>query len=161
MGITKELLWLKGFLTNIKDALDRLHHHVVNPLQGHGRKRTVNGSGRGKGRLQVGTIIVSGMLFFAPPLLSAGEQLAPSKNLADLENFVIQDCGSCHGLTLKGGLGPPLRPENLNHLPEAAIAAIIREGIPGTAMPPWKPLLAPADIVWISHQLKAGKLVSP
>ena len=121
----------------------------------------MNGSERGKARPQVSATMVLLMLFTVPSALLAGEELEPSSNLADLENFVVQDCGSCHGLTLKGGLGPPLWPENLNHLPEEAIAAIIREGIPGTAMPPWKPLLAPADIEWISHQLKAGKLVSP
>ncbi|PHS49607.1 MAG: cytochrome C [Marinobacter sp.] len=80
---------------------------------------------------------------------------------AGLANFVVQDCGSCHGLTLKGGLGPPLRPENLGHLPAEAIAAVIREGVPGTAMPPWKPLLSPEEIHWISQHLKSGALVSP
>lgn len=78
-----------------------------------------------------------------------------------LANLVVQDCGSCHGLTLRGGLGPPLRPENLEHLPVEAIAALIREGVPGTAMPPWKPLLSPEEIHWISDQLKSGALVSP
>jgi cytochrome c55X len=78
-----------------------------------------------------------------------------------LSNLVVQDCGSCHGLTLRGGLGPPLRPENLDHLPVDAIAAIIREGVPGSAMPPWKPLLAPEEIHWISRQLKSGALISP
>jgi cytochrome c55X len=121
----------------------------------------VNRSERGQIRLQASATMVLLMLVLAPSALLANEQLEPSRHLADLENFVVQDCGSCHGLTLKGGLGPPLRPENLSHLPEDAIAAIIREGIPGTAMPPWKPLLAPADIDWISHQLKAGTLVSP
>ncbi|MDX1459195.1 MAG: cytochrome c [Marinobacter sp.] len=80
---------------------------------------------------------------------------------ARLANLVVQDCGSCHGLTLRGGLGPPLRPENLAHLPVEAIAAIVSEGVPGSAMPPWKPLLSPQEIHWISEQLKSGALVSP
>ncbi len=78
-----------------------------------------------------------------------------------LPNLVVQDCGSCHGLTLVVVSGPPLRPENLDHLPVDAIAAIIREGVPGSAMPPWKPLLAPEEIHWISRQLKSGALISP
>lgn len=86
---------------------------------------------------------------------------AESRTPAELTNLVVQDCGSCHGMTLKGGLGPPLHPDNLERLPAEAIAAIIREGIPDTAMPPWKPLLAPEEIDWISRQLKAGALVSP
>lgn len=76
-----------------------------------------------------------------------------------LANLVLQDCGSCHGITLKGGLGPPLRPENLQWLPTEAIAAIIHEGVPGTPMPPWKALLTPAEIDWISRQLKSGALL--
>lgn len=83
----------------------------------------------------------------------------PPDGVAELQNFVVQDCGSCHGLTFRGGLGPPLRPENLDHLPAAAIAAIIREGIPGTAMPPWKALLSDQEIGWISQQLKSGSLL--
>ncbi len=77
----------------------------------------------------------------------------------ELANLVLQDCGSCHGMTLKGGLGPPLRPENLERLAAEAIAAIIREGVPDTAMPPWKPLLTPGEIDWISRQLKSGALL--
>lgn len=119
-----------------------------------GRRQKLNGR-----RFSAGAVAVA--LLVAPLLLAASEQPDKKSGVAELENFVIQDCGSCHGLTLKGGLGPALLPENLVHLPEAAIAAIIREGIPGTAMPPWKPLLAPADIDWISHQLKMGTLVSP
>lgn len=118
-------------------------------------------SERSEIRWQAAVITVFLMLLFAPSAPVAGEQPVQSRSLADLENLVVQDCGSCHGLTLNGGLGPPIRPHNLNHLPEEAIAAIIREGIPGTAMPPWKPLLAPADIEWISHRLKTGALNSP
>lgn len=161
MGMPKELLWRGVFLTNIKVVVERRRHHVENPLQIHGSKRAVNGSVRSKVKRRVGATTILLMLFFVPSALLASGQPEQSRSLADLENFVVQDCGSCHGLTLKGGLGPPLRPENLGHLPEEAIAAIIREGIPGTAMPPWKPLLAPAEIEWISHQLKTGALVLP
>lgn len=92
-------------------------------------------------------------------LLSPTAYADQPDRMAELQNFVVQDCGSCHGLTFRGGLGPPLRPENLDHLPAAAIAAIIREGIPGTAMPPWKALLSDQDIAWISQQLKTGSLL--
>ncbi|MFO7527528.1 MAG: cytochrome c [Marinobacter sp.] len=96
--------------------------------------------------------------FLLLPAFAAGSS---GRTESDLTNLVLQDCGSCHGMTLKGGLGPPLRPENLERLPAEAIAAIIREGVPDTAMPPWKPLLTPEEIDWISRQLKAGTLVSP
>lgn len=100
-------------------------------------------------------------LLAAPAILLGGEGSGQSVDESRLSNLVVQDCGSCHGLTLRGGLGPPLRPEDLEHLPAEAIAAIIREGIPGSAMPPWKPLLAPEEIQWISRQLKSGALISP
>ncbi len=100
-------------------------------------------------------ICLAGGLLLSSPVLSAGPD-----NVAELQNFVIQDCGSCHGLTFRGGLGPPLRPENIDHLSEAALSAIIREGIPGTAMPPWKALLNDQDIAWISRQLKSGRLLN-
>lgn len=100
-------------------------------------------------------------LFLAPGIALGDEGSHSPLEQARLANLVIQDCGSCHGLTLRGGLGPPLRPENLAHLPAEAIAAIVSEGVPGSAMPPWKPLLSPEEIRWVSEQLKSGALVSP
>lgn len=97
------------------------------------------------------------VLVFIPPAISAAEKQARADR--DLSNFVLQDCGSCHGMTLKGGLGPPLRPADLERLPTETVAAIIREGVPGTAMPPWKALLTPAEIDWVSEQLKSGALL--
>lgn len=112
----------------------------------------------GQRRILVPAVLVFG--FAAAPFTVMGE--GPSAPDQDrLANLVIQDCGSCHGMTLKGGLGPPLRPGDLADLPVEAIAAIIREGVPNTAMPPWKPLLPPEEIHWISQQLKSGALVSP
>lgn len=97
-----------------------------------------------------------GVLVLVPTVL-----WAEGNDYAELQNLVIQDCGSCHGLTLKGGLGPALHPRNLETLPAAAVAAIIREGVPGTAMPPWKALLTDHEIRWISEQLKSGALITP
>ncbi|MBY6033171.1 c-type cytochrome [Marinobacter daepoensis] len=94
-------------------------------------------------------------------MATAGATAGAPETESELANFVIQDCGSCHGLKLKGGLGPPLRPEDIEALPEAAVAAIIRQGVPGTAMPPWKALLTEQEILWISRQLKSGALIAP
>ena len=79
---------------------------------------------------------------------------------AELRELVLQDCGSCHGMTLKGGLGPGLRPSDLENRSVEAVAAIIRSGVPETAMPPWKDLLSDEEIRWISEQLKSGSLVN-
>jgi cytochrome c55X len=72
---------------------------------------------------------------------------------ADLERLVRQDCGSCHGLTLKGGLGPDLRSERLAGRQPEELAQIILDGVPGTAMPPWRPLLSHSEAVWIANYL--------
>ena len=73
---------------------------------------------------------------------------------AELENFVIQDCGSCHGLTLKGGLGTPLTKQRLHELAPEDLFYIIDQGIPGTPMPGWGALLSPEEINWIIDFLK-------
>lgn len=70
-----------------------------------------------------------------------------------LERLVKQDCGSCHGLTLRGGLGPDIRPQALGHYKAEGLAAVILDGVPGTAMPPWRPLLSEAEAAWIADYL--------
>ncbi|SPH23830.1 hypothetical protein DEA8626_02902 [Defluviimonas aquaemixtae] len=71
-----------------------------------------------------------------------------------LEHIVEQDCGSCHGLTMNGGLGSPLTPTALSATESEGIAEIILEGVPGTAMPRWRPLLSEEDALWIADYLK-------
>lgn len=71
-----------------------------------------------------------------------------------LELLVRQDCGSCHGMTLKGGLGPELSANRFDGVPSEAIASIILDGVPGTPMPPWRGLLSEQDALWIADYLK-------
>ncbi len=75
---------------------------------------------------------------------------------SELEHLVRQDCGSCHGMTLKGGLGKPLLPDDLAAMDETQIRDVILEGMPGTPMPPWKSLLTRDDAEWIAGRLKKG-----
>jgi len=93
-------------------------------------------------------------------LLAGGAFAGSPETRIELANMVLQDCGSCHGMTMKGGLGPPLRPDDLRQQSVESIAAIIKEGVDGTAMPPWKPLLTDEQILWISRQLKSGALLT-
>jgi cytochrome c55X len=72
---------------------------------------------------------------------------------AELEHMLIQDCGSCHGLTMNGGLGSPLTPEALDGADPETLAYIILEGVPGTAMPAWRPLLSDDEAHWIAQYL--------
>lgn len=71
----------------------------------------------------------------------------------ELIHLVRQDCGSCHGMTLKGGLGPPLLPENLAEKPAEGLVATIYYGRPGTPMPPWKQFMSENEADWIVQKL--------
>ena len=75
-----------------------------------------------------------------------------------LDNLLKQDCGSCHGLTLKGGLGSSLLPEDLQARSDAALFMTIKQGLPGLAMPPWGELLSDNDIHWLVGRLRQGDM---
>ncbi|MBK8121887.1 MAG: cytochrome c [Sulfuritalea sp.] len=55
----------------------------------------------------------------------------------------------CHGMTLKGGLGPALLPATLADKPAEGLAATIVRGRPGTPMLPWHRFLAEDEAQWI------------
>ena len=102
-------------------------------------------------------------LFLAVSLLTGTASATDNMTLSDtrkaeLTRLVRQDCGSCHGMTLKGGLGKPLLPENLAGYDAPALASIILNGIPGTPMPPWQELLSHKDARWIAQSLKNGTI---
>ncbi len=75
---------------------------------------------------------------------------------AQLVRMVRQDCGSCHGMRLTGGLGPALTRQALAVKPPEYLAAVITHGIPGTPMPPWSALLNEDEALWIAQQLSDG-----
>lgn len=75
---------------------------------------------------------------------------------AELEHLLLQDCGSCHGMRLTGGLGPALTPALMATRSTAALSAIILHGVPGTAMPPWSALLSEEDARWLALRLRNG-----
>jgi cytochrome c55X len=81
----------------------------------------------------------------------------PPGRTAELERLVLQDCGSCHGLTLKGGLGPDIRAETLAGREVEGLTAIVLDGVPGTPMPPWHPLLTEEEARWIANYLLKGE----
>lgn len=89
-------------------------------------------------------------------LLAAPALAGDGGRAAQLEHLVVQDCGSCHGLTFRGGLGSPLTRDALEGYAPEGLAQVILDGIPGTAMPPWRPLLTEADALWIAEYLLEG-----
>lgn len=85
----------------------------------------------------------------------AGAEPTPQR-AAQLVYLVRQDCGSCHGMTLAGGLGPALVPAALKGKPAAYLKRVILNGGKDTAMPGWSPLLSEADAEWIAERLLSG-----
>ncbi len=83
--------------------------------------------------------------------------VAPQRQ-AELRHLVRHDCGSCHGMTLKGGLGPSLLPDALSGKPAAFLEYTILEGRYGTAMPPWRGILDDQEVHWMVEQLRDGKV---
>ena len=71
----------------------------------------------------------------------------------ELVRLVRQDCGSCHGMTLAGGLGTPLLPATLKDKSAEGLVATILLGRPGTAMPPWERFVNEAEARWIVDKL--------
>ncbi|MBF0285075.1 MAG: cytochrome c [Magnetococcales bacterium] len=83
---------------------------------------------------------------------------APSPQRAvELDHLLRHDCGSCHGMTLQGGLGPPLTVAALRDRSPEALADAIRLGRPAGAMPPWGPLLNEGEIQWLVDRLRRGE----
>ena len=88
---------------------------------------------------------------------SALAQSAPDgARQRELVHMVRQDCGSCHGMHLTGGLGPPLTPAALADKPVPSMTATIFHGRPGTPMPPWRTFVTEAEALWIAEQLAGG-----
>jgi cytochrome c55X len=86
-------------------------------------------------------------------------QTLSEQRKVQLIHMVKQDCGSCHGMTLKGGLGPALLPEDVKDKPLLFLQNTILYGREGTAMPPWKTILTEQEIQWISQGLQQGTFV--
>ena len=95
-------------------------------------------------------------LLFSLSLLSTSSAFAldPSQNRQEeLRNMLKHDCGSCHGLTLKGGLGPSLLAQDLVNKPDDYLLETIQNGRQGTAMPPWKPFITEQETRWFIQTL--------
>lgn len=86
---------------------------------------------------------------------SAGTDITPARK-AELHELLIEDCGSCHGSRLLGGLGPALTKERLRQQSRQMLIETILAGRPGTAMPPWNTMLTRDEATWLVDQLLQG-----
>jgi len=101
-------------------------------------------------RLKTSSLFLLALLA-TPVLASLSEQ-----RQQELTHLLKHDCGSCHGMTLKGGLGPSLLPESLKAKSDELLFVTILEGRHGTPMPPWKTQLSEDDVHWIIQLLRHG-----
>lgn len=97
-------------------------------------------------------------VFAAAAVLAAEPAGTVEARRAELTYLVRQDCGSCHGMTLKGGLGPALTRDALRDKPVESLVVTVLYGRPGTAMPPWRTFVSEAEAAWIVKQLQEGTL---
>jgi cytochrome c55X len=104
--------------------------------------------------LVIDLAVFFGLAFLVASLGHAAEP--EGKRAAELVRLVRQDCGSCHGLTLQGGLGPALTPAALRGKPVEALKLTLLQGRPGTAMPGWARFMSEIEAEWIVGQLQTG-----
>lgn len=96
-------------------------------------------------------------LFIFASLFAGWVQAQPdSDRQKAISHIVVQDCGSCHGLQFKGGLGPSLLPEDLAGKPKEYLFVTIKYGRDGSAMPPWSRFFNDEEIHWMVDQLQKG-----
>ena len=104
-------------------------------------------------------VIASIALAVASPLVAGGTDDAArpaTPRQHELLRLLHQDCGSCHGLRLTGGLGPALTPNALRDKPDASLVGTIVAGRRGTPMPPWRPFMSEDEARWLVQRLKEG-----
>ena len=82
----------------------------------------------------------------------------PVERQAELLHLLRHDCGSCHGLTMRGGLGPALSPQALAGKDDRVLTDIVLDGVPGAPMPPWRFELSRDEAAWMIARLKSGAL---
>lgn len=76
------------------------------------------------------------------------------KRAAELKYLLRHDCGSCHGMLLKGGLGPALTDNIIGSKSDQLLFETIKMG--RGVMPPWKNLLSDQEILWLVGFMKRG-----
>src|SRR5690606_14858665 len=95
-------------------------------------------------------LLMSGVVMASQPMpTSADSPGLSTSHQQRLQRLLLQDCGSCHGLRMKGGLGPALTAEQLRDKPDDMLVATVLLGRPGTPMPPWNPLLTQEEVEWM------------
>lgn len=100
-------------------------------------------------------LLLTALLSLAAATTQASAEIGTERQ-RELLHLLRHDCGSCHGMTLKGGLGPTLLPHALAGKPAATLEATVLYGRAGTPMPPWLGLLTEEEVAWLVALLMKG-----
>ncbi|MBM3554123.1 MAG: cytochrome c [Alphaproteobacteria bacterium] len=93
------------------------------------------------------------------PLVAAAAEIEPTpRRQKEILHLFKHDCGSCHGLTRKGGLGPPLMPEAIAEIDDEVLIDAVIFGRAGTPMAPWGIDLNREEAAWLIRRLKRGNI---
>ncbi len=122
----------------------RIQRHMERIVTCINRKRMI---------LQVGVILCSLALTWANAVADV-----PYERQGHLLYLLKHDCGSCHGMTLKGGLGPPLLPDAIANKPRELLVNTILYGRTGTPMAPWGRFLSEQEARWLVERLRRGEI---
>jgi len=101
-------------------------------------------------------LVIQSISFSANSKEQSAKNKLSKQRQQELIHLLKQDCGSCHGMTLKGGLGPSLLPQQLKDKSTILLENTILYGREGTAMPPWKNLLTKQEVQWLTQQIQQG-----
>ena len=102
-------------------------------------------------------LVLAAVLMAVPGLVAATEAAEVDEARADqLEHVLVQECGSCHGLEMRGGLGPALTPDAIEGRHDDYLRTVILHGVPGTPMPGWDGMLSEAEAQWLVDLMREG-----
>lgn len=75
----------------------------------------------------------------------------------EIRTMLKNMCSACHGVDLKGAMGPALKPETLANKADDMLIDTIYNGRKGTMMSSWKASMNKDEIAWLVGVLKSGK----
>jgi|WetSurMetagenome_2_1015567.scaffolds.fasta_scaffold01068_7 cytochrome c55X len=109
-----------------------------------------------RNRLLILIALLASFVLLSNSVVYAAPAMPNAARRAELIRMVRNDCGSCHGIRLTGGLGLSLTAEALREKPDSTLVATILYGRPGTPMPPWQGFMSESEAEWIVENLKLG-----
>lgn len=92
---------------------------------------------------------LAGKLNGATPATAAKDETSP------IVKLYRDACGGCHGPDRKGATGPALIPQRIGGSDNAFLVTAIKDGRPGTAMPPWKGTLSDEQVNQLIEYIKS------